>query len=107
MLHGPRIGIALAGVLCYAHSAAGQSAMKLQQPSYELRAGEAIPIAVTPETRDFLAHAHSRHVEIVAGGTGNLFAGPSRAGDQILLAAPLRMKPGEYTIKLSAAGASG
>src|ERR1035441_1178645 len=38
---------------------------------------------------------------------GRLVATPNRAGDQVLLGASLRMNPGEYTVKLSAAGASG
>src|SRR5271165_7181112 len=88
--------IVLTAMVC-ALSAAGQV-------RYELRAGEAIPIAAPQETLDFLLNAKSRHVEVAGGG---LTAGPNRAGDRILLGASLRMKPGDYTAKLTATSAAG
>jgi uncharacterized protein (TIGR03437 family) len=84
--------------------------MEMRQVRYELRSGQAVQIAAPPETLDFLANATRRHVEILSGDTtvpGGLVAGPNQAGDQILLGASLRMKPGEYTVKLSAANAAG
>ena len=103
--------MAMGLMVCCVFSAAGQSVMAVGQTRYELRAGEAIPIAAPQETLDFLAHAKNRHVEIVTGDTavagGGLVAGPNRAGDQILLGASLRMNPGEYTVKLSATNAAG
>ncbi len=89
--------MALAVTLSCAFSAAGQT-------RYEVRAGEAIPIAAPQETLDFLLHAKIRHVEVAGGG---LTAGPNRAGDQIMLAASLRMNPGEYTVALNATSAAG
>lgn len=93
----------------------------MTQSRYELRAGEAIPIAAAQETLDFLIGANRRDVGIVTGApvTGTsavtntsatnsgLVASPNRAGNQILLGASLRMKPGEYTVNLSATGATG
>ena len=89
----------------------------MTQTRYELRAGEAIPIVAPQATVDFLTHA-KRHVAVVtsdagsvAGDTaipgGGLVVAPNRAGDQILLGASLRMKPGEYTVTLSASNAAG
>jgi uncharacterized protein (TIGR03437 family) len=76
--------------------------MVVNQTRYELRAGESIPILAPQDTLDFLSKASSRHLDI-----GGLVAGPNRAGDQVLLGASLRTPPGEYTVKLSAASASG
>ena len=84
--------------------------MEVQETRYQLRAGEAVPIRAPQGTLDFLAHASGRRLEIVtpdAPSGGRLVAGPNRAGDQLLLAASLRMAPGEYTVKLSAASAAG
>ena len=91
--------------------AAGQIAMDVRQTRYVVGAGEAVQIVAPRETVDFLANARSRRVEIVAGDTavasGGLVAAPNRAGDQILLGASLRVKPGEYTVRLSATSAAG
>jgi uncharacterized protein (TIGR03437 family) len=101
----------LAVTLCCAFSAAGQNAMEVHETRYVLRAGEAVPIRAPQETLRFLANASSRHVEIVVPDApvngGRLVAAPNRAGDQILLGAPLRTTPGEYTVRLSAASAAG
>jgi uncharacterized protein (TIGR03437 family) len=107
-------------------SADGQTALAVQQTRYELRAGETVPIVAPQATLDFLAHAKTRRVTIVSNGTNGasdtnnassttntptaasgLVASPSRAGDQILLGASLRMKPGEYTVTLSASNTTG
>jgi uncharacterized protein (TIGR03437 family) len=91
--------------------AAGQIAMDVRQTRYVVGAGQAVQIVAPRETVDFLANARSRHVEIVTGDTavasGGLVAAPNRAGDQILLGASLRVKPGEYTVRLSATSAAG
>jgi uncharacterized protein (TIGR03437 family) len=85
--------------------------MDVHETHYVLRAGEAVPIRAPQETLGFLANARTRHVDIVTPDApvsgGRLVAAPNRAGDQVLLGASLRMNPGEYTVKLSAAGASG
>jgi uncharacterized protein (TIGR03437 family) len=109
--------MALAVIACCglcSTSAAGQTALAVQQTHYELRAGETVPIVAPQATLDFLAHSKSRHVAVVTNGTnvtgdaavtGGLVVAPNRAGDQILLGASLRMKPGEYTVTLSASNA--
>jgi uncharacterized protein (TIGR03437 family) len=100
-----------------ATSAAGQTPLaqgvNVTQTRYELRAGEAIPIVAPQATVDFLAHSKTRQVAVVSSGTsgtalsGGLVVAPNRTGDQILLGASLRMKPGEYTVNLSASNAAG
>jgi uncharacterized protein (TIGR03437 family) len=106
-----RAWLAAAAIVWCILPAAGQNAMDVRQTRYVVRAGEPVQIVAPPETLDFLKSAKSRQVEIVTGGTaaagGRLVAGPNRAGDQILLAASLRTKPGEYTVKLSATSAAG
>ncbi len=101
-------------------SAAGQTALaqgviNVTQTRYELRAGEAVPITAPQSTIDFLARSRTRHVAVVSSDSGTsgtallggLVVAPNRAGDQILLGASLRMKPGEYTVTLSASNAAG
>src|ERR1035438_6471669 len=101
----------LAAMLCCAFPAAGQRAMAVHETRYVVRAGEAVAIQAPQETLDFLANARSRQVDIVTPdapvSAGRLVAAPNRAGDQVLLGASLRMSPGEYTVKLSAASAAG
>jgi len=109
--HPFRAFLAAAAMACAVLPAAGQIAMDVRQTRYLVRAGEAVQIVASRETVEFLAKAKSRHVEIAIGDTavagGGLVAAPNRAGDQILLGASLRVKPGEYTVKLSATSAAG
>ena len=94
----------------FVFSASGQKALNVRQFRYEIPAGGAVEIAAPQETLDFLKTARTRQVEIVDGGStsgGGLVAAPNMAGDQILLGASLRMNPGEYTVKVSAANAAG
>src|ERR1035438_9030807 len=106
-----RAATSLAAMLCCAFPAVGQRAMAVHETRYVVRAGEAVAIQAPQETLDFLANARSRRVDIVAPdppvSAGRLVAAPNRAGDQVLLGASLRMSPGEYTVKLSAASAAG
>src|ERR1035437_45441 len=106
-----RAWMPLAVMACCAFSAAAPGTMEMRQARSQLRAGEAVPIAAPPETLDFLAKASRRQVAFVtpepACSSRGLGAGPNRAGDQILLGASLRMAPGEYTVRLSAANAAG
>jgi uncharacterized protein (TIGR03437 family) len=105
-------------LLCCAISAAARNAvaadtvhtvrpMTLQQGRYEIRPGEPTRIAAPGETLEFLLHAKSRRVAIAGTQAGGLVVGPNSTGDQVLLAASLRTKPGEYTVKLSATSAAG
>jgi len=106
-----RAFLAAAAMACGILPAAGQIAMDVRQTRYVVGAGEAVQIVASRETVEFLAKAKSRHVEIAIGDTavagGGLVAAPNRAGDQILLGASLRVKPGEYTVRLSATSAAG
>src|ERR1017187_6944512 len=101
----------LAAMVCCVFPAVGQEAMAVHETRYVVRAGEAVAIQAPQETLDFLANARSRHVDMVTPdppvSAGRLVAAPNRAGDQVLLGASLRMSPGEYTVKLSAASAAG
>ncbi|MGA2594060.1 MAG: IPT/TIG domain-containing protein [Bryobacteraceae bacterium] len=98
-------------LMCCAIPGAAQvrtaGAMALQQTRYEVRAGESTQIAAPPETLEFLLKAKNRRLDIQGNETQRLVAGPNRAGDRILLAAPLRTEPGEYTVRLSAMSAAG
>jgi uncharacterized protein (TIGR03437 family) len=87
--------------------AAGLHPLAVQQSRYEMRAGEPAQISATPETLDFLLKAKSIRVDIAGAESNALVAGPNHARDQILLAAPLRVKPGEYTATLTATSAAG
>src|SRR5580692_2339944 len=90
------VALVLCSVVC---QAAGVHPLEIQQSRYQMRAGEPAQIAASLETLDFLLKAKSIHVDLVdiAGGeTGGLVAGPNHARDGILLAAPMRTKPGEY-----------
>ncbi len=79
----------------------------LNQTRYRLRAGERIVLDAPAETLDFVRSAKSRTAAI-RGAKGRGFAiGPTRKGDQILLAASLTTKPGEYTVSVSAVSQSG
>src|ERR1035438_4027103 len=101
----------LAAIVCCVFPAVGQQAMAVHETRHLAHAGEAVAIRAPQETFDFLANARSRRVDIVTPAAsipaGRLVAAPNRAGDQILLGASLRMSPGEYTVKLSAASAAG
>jgi uncharacterized protein (TIGR03437 family) len=76
--------------------------MALRESRYEIRAGEPAQIVAPAETLDFLLHAKTRRVSIEG-----LVVGPNYAGDQILLAASPRAKPGTYTVTLSATSETG
>jgi uncharacterized protein (TIGR03437 family) len=95
-------------LMCHAvgHSATRTARpLAVQQTRYEMRVGEAVRITAPPETVDFLLKATNLRVDLDAGSS--LVAGPNRARDQLLIAAPLRISPGEYTAKLSATSAAG
>jgi uncharacterized protein (TIGR03437 family) len=101
-------------LLCRAVCAAGPiqpvHPLEVQQSRYEMRMGESVQIAVPPDSLDFLLQAKSLRVTIngdMPGAPTALVAGPNRARDRVLLAAPARTKPGEYTATLSAISATG
>ena len=93
-----------------AFSAAAQSPtakqMDLQQTWYELRIGEPVPIVAPSETLDFLQSAKNRSIEIGSSKAEGFVVGPDRAGRMVLAASP-RVKPGQYTVTLSATDAGG
>lgn len=81
--------------------------LALGQSRYEIRAGESAPISAPSETTDFLLKAKSRSVQLDDAEAGPVVALPNRAGDQLMLAASLRAKPGAYTATISAASDTG
>ena len=81
--------------------------MALDQTSYEVAAGAPIALAASSGTLNFLLNAASRSVTISGGTTTGLVAAPNKPGNQIMLAASLRTKPGDYTVTLSATSATG
>jgi uncharacterized protein (TIGR03437 family) len=80
--------------------------LAIRQTRYEMQVGESVPIAAPADTLDFLLRAKSLRLE-VDGAESNWVAGPNRARDRVLVAAPLRTSPGEYTAKLSATSETG
>jgi hypothetical protein len=81
--------------------------LALQQTKYRLRAGEVVPVAAPRETLDFIRNARNR-VARSSGVSGKGFVvGPSVKGNQVVLAASLAMKSGEYTVSLSAVSETG
>ena len=94
--------------LCCTISAAAQDRpLALERTGYEIRAGEPAQLVASDETLDFLLKAKTRRVEIDGAPAQGLAIGPSRDGTQMLLAASQRMRPGDYTVKISAASPSG
>ena len=74
---------------------------------YRVQAGESVGLDAPSETIDFLVHASSRHVEIDGKEAHGIVIAPNRAGNQVLVAASLRMKPGDYAVTLSAVTGAG
>jgi uncharacterized protein (TIGR03437 family) len=93
-------------LLCSSVCFAAGIPLAFQQTRYEMRVGESVRIAATPETLDFLLKAANLRVDPDGAGP-SLVAGPNRTRDQVLLAAPLRISPGEYTATISATSPTG
>ena len=81
--------------------------LEVQQSRFELRSGESAQIPAAGDALDFLLNAKTRRAEIAGGGAGSFVVGPNRGRDQVLLAASVRTKPGEYTVTLSATSETG
>jgi hypothetical protein len=79
----------------------------LDQNRYRLRAGDRVPIAAAQETLDFIRTAKIRTVRISGAQGRGFVVAPNARGDQVLLAASLTMKPGEYGVTVSAVNVSG
>jgi hypothetical protein len=79
----------------------------LQQTKLRMRAGEVVPVAVSRETLDFVRNARNRVARTSGVSETGFILGPSVKGDQVVLAASLMMKPGEYTVSLSAVSETG
>jgi uncharacterized protein (TIGR03437 family) len=109
-LQAPAFQIALILIACAFHASAQTptaKAMELQQSRYELRPGQPAQVSATSDTLDFLLTAKTRTIQFGGASTDGLVVGPNKAGDQILLAASLRAKPGEYAVTITATSASG
>jgi len=78
-----------------------------QSTRVEVSAGEPVPLAASSDTLDFLLKAKTRSIVVPGADSVALVAAPNKTGDQIMLAAPLRTKPGEYTATLIATSATG
>ncbi len=96
-----------AAIAAFASALLSGAPLAVQQTRYQLQPGLPIQIAAAPETLDFLLNAKTRQVSITGAGTTGIVVSPNRAHDQILIAASLRAKPGEYTIELAATSAAG
>ena len=80
--------------------------MDLQQTAFELRKGEPVQVPASADTLNFLYSASSRSITANGAPVKGLVIGPNRAG-QIVLAASLRTKPGQYSVTVSATSATG
>lgn len=78
----------------------------MNQSRYRLHAGDRVPIADSQETLDFLRAAKIRTVTIHGPQGKGFVVAPNVKGDQLLLAASLTMKPGEYSVTVSAVSGS-
>ncbi|HLY17137.1 MAG TPA: IPT/TIG domain-containing protein [Bryobacteraceae bacterium] len=81
--------------------------MVLERTSYAVRSGEPVEVAAPPETVDFLLKAKTLKLQIQGGQAGSLVAAHNRAHDRLLLAAPTRTLPGDYSATLSATSEAG
>jgi pimeloyl-ACP methyl ester carboxylesterase len=103
--------LALLGAICALAQSQSPSgpirSLVMNKAQYRLRAGESAKIDAPPETLDFVRNAKSRTVTIEGRQTRGFAVGPNMRGDEILLAASLTMKAGEYTVTVSAVGESG
>ena len=96
-----------AGFFFFVLSAAAQTRpMDLQQTRYELRLGEPATIAASSDTLDFLRNAKTRRIEVAGAPADGLVVAPDKSG-QMVLAASMKAKPGEYAVTITATSASG
>ena len=70
----------------------------VNKTEYRLRAGHSVKIEAPPETLDFLRNAKSRVVAIGGSQGRGFVVGPNVRGDEVLLAASLTLKPGQYAV---------
>jgi hypothetical protein len=94
-------------VSCALLASAQTRPLALHQATYRVRAGEKVSVAAPGETVEFVRNAKSRIATTGAMMGRGLVMAPNKRGDQVLLAAPLAMKPGEYSVKLSAVSQAG
>jgi uncharacterized protein (TIGR03437 family) len=79
----------------------------LDQDRYRLRPGDRVSIVASGETLNFLRDAQTRNVTVNATQGKGFIVAPNVDGDQVLLAASLTMKPGEYAVTVSAVSPAG
>jgi uncharacterized protein (TIGR03437 family) len=93
-------------LICAALALAAPKEMDLQQTWYELRMGEPVPLTASSDTIDFLVHAKNRSLQIGGAKADGFVVAPDRTGRMVLAASP-RVKPGQYTVTISATSAGG
>jgi uncharacterized protein (TIGR03437 family) len=79
----------------------------LNQTRYRLRPGERARVDALPETLDFIRKAKTSTVTINGAQTRGFAIAPGMRGDDVVLAASLTMKEGEYAVTVSAVDQSG
>jgi hypothetical protein len=97
-------------LICYAILSSAQTRprpLPLDQANYRVRPGEAVSLAAPTETLEFVRNAKTSSVRIVGMPEKGLVMTPGKRRDQVLLAASLRMKPGEYAVNVSAVSPTG
>ncbi len=86
---------------------AGLATLASAQTRYEVRAGSPVEISADSATEDSMLKAASRKLTLEDGTTAGLTVGLNEAGDKLMLAAPLRTKPGEYAVTITSTSAKG
>ena len=82
-------------------------ALRLNQSSYRLRAGDRVSIATSQETIDFVSEAKTYAVTVKGPQGKGFVVAPSVNRDQLLLASSLTTESGEYVVTVSAVNAAG
>ena len=86
---------------------AGIATLASAQTRYEVQPGSSVEISTDSSTQDFMLKAASRTLTLEDGTTAGLTVGLNETGDKLMLAAPLRTRPGEYAVTLTGASAKG
>src|ERR1035437_10133609 len=84
-----------------------RDSLAVRQVRYRVHAGEARPLSAPRETIEFLLNAKQLRVEGSDRNGRGFAVGPSVEGNELLIAAPLTMQPGEYRVTLVGTSAAG
>lgn len=81
--------------------------LTMNQSRYHVAAGERVQLQASAESFGFMHSAKARAARATGKVIRNFAVGPNVEGDQILLGVPLTSEPGEYSVELIFASATG